>query len=122
VVISLTRFRLSSSDGWISLWADDGVQLPPGSPPNIGKEQIRAAMKGLVDQFVWNIGITNEEVGVGGDWSFARGTYTATLTPKEEGKAIFVNGKYMTILKKQPDGSWRIHRDIFNSNVPPSEE
>jgi hypothetical protein len=22
-------------------------------------------------------------------------------------------------LARQPDGSWKIHRDIFNSNVPP---
>ena len=28
-----------------------------------------------------------------------------------------VDGKYLTILKKQPDGSWKIHRGAFNSNV-----
>ena len=109
-------------DRWISLWTDNGVQMPPDSPPVIGKEQIRASNKGVLDQFTFNMGITNEEVRVAGDWAFARGTYTATLTPKEGGEAIFIDGKYMTILERQPDGSWKIHRDIFNSNVPPKQE
>ena len=105
-------------DSWLSLWTDDGVQLPPGEPPVVGKEEIRARNKAVLDKFTLNIGITNAEVGVAGDWAFARGTYTATLTPKEGGRAIPLSGKYMTILKRQTDGSWKIHRDIFNSNVP----
>ena len=105
-------------DSWLSLWTDDGVQLPPGEPPVVGKDQIRARNKAVLDKFTFNISITNAEVGVAGDWAFARGTYTATLTPKEGGRAIPISGKYMTILKRQPDGSWKIHRDIFNSNVP----
>ncbi len=105
-------------DRWMSLWTEGGVQMPPGEPPVIGKDQIRARNKGVLDQFTFNIRITNEEVGAARDWAFARGTYKATLTPKEEGDAIDVDGKYMTIFQRQPDGSWKIHLDIFNSNVP----
>ena len=105
-------------DRWMSLWTEGGVQMPPGEPPVIGKDQIRARNKGVLDQFTFNVRITNEEVGVARDWAFARGTYRATLTPKEGGEATVVDGKYMTILQRQPDGSWKIHRDIFNSNVP----
>ena len=117
-----TRYSASLNagdlDSWLSLWTDDGVQLPPGEPPVVGKDQIRARNRGVLDKFTFNISITNDEVGVASDWAFARGTYTATLTPKAGGRAIPINGKYMTILKRQPDGSWKIHRDIFNSNVP----
>ena len=105
-------------DRWLSLWTEGGVQMPPGEPPVIGKDQIRARNKGVLDRFTFNIEITNEEVGVAGDWAFARGTYKATLTPKEGGVPTPVDGKYMTILQRQPDGSWKIYRDIFNSNVP----
>jgi uncharacterized protein (TIGR02246 family) len=108
-------------DAWIALWTDDGIQMPPNSPPVVGKDQIRERNKGVLDQFSFDIGITNEEVGVAGDWAYARGTYTASLTPKNGGEAIFIDGKYMTIFGRQPDGSWKIHRDIFNSNLPPPE-
>ncbi len=117
-----TQYSSSLNSGdidlWMSLWTEGGVQMPPGEPSVIGKDQIRARNKAVLDRFTFNIGITNEEVGVAGDWAFARGTYKLTLTPKAGGEAIVVDGKYMTILQRQPDGSWKIHRDIFNSNVP----
>jgi uncharacterized protein (TIGR02246 family) len=104
-------------DAWLALWTEDGVQMPPGEPAVIGKDQIRARNKGVLDRFTFDMGITNEEVESAGDWAFARGTYKATLTPKAGGEVVQVDGKYMTILKKQADGSWKIFRDIFNSNV-----
>jgi uncharacterized protein (TIGR02246 family) len=106
-------------DRWLALWTEDGVQMPPDEPAVAGKDRIRARNKAVLDRFAFNIGITNEEVRSAGDLAFARGTYKATLSPKQGGAGISINGKYMTILIRQPDGSWKIHRDIFNSNVPP---
>jgi len=53
-----------------------------------------------------------------GRLAFSRGHYVATFSPKDGGQPIPVDGKFMTILKMQSDGGWKIHRDIFNSNVP----
>ena len=107
-------------DRWVSLWTDDGVQMPPGEPSIIGKDQIRLRNNAVVEQFTFNMEISNEEVGVAGDWAFSRGTYAATLTPKAGGEPVHIDGKYMTILRRQLDGTWKIHRDVFNSNVPPN--
>lgn len=105
-------------DRWVELWTEEGIQLPPGEPAVVGKEAIRARNKAaLTDLFDIEMSITNEEVQVGGEWAVARGVYTATLTPKAGGDDVLVNGKYMTLLQRQADGSWKIYRDIFNSNV-----
>jgi uncharacterized protein (TIGR02246 family) len=109
------------SEGWLSQWTDDGVQMPPGAPPNIGKEMIRTSITNGVTRFTFDMEISNEEVRVAGDWAFARGTYKSTMTPKEGGEPIVIDGKYMTVFERQPDGTWKIHRDIFNSNVPPNQ-
>jgi uncharacterized protein (TIGR02246 family) len=106
---------------WVALWTEDGVQMPPDEPAVVGKERIRARNQRVADQFRFDIGITNEEVSTAGDWAFSRGTYRATLTPKQGGKPIPIDGKYMTILARQQDGSWKIHRDIFNSNGAPGK-
>jgi ketosteroid isomerase-like protein len=37
---------------------------------------------------------------------------------KDGGEPIPYDGKFLTIFKRQSDGSWKIHRDIYNSNVP----
>ena len=102
---------------WVALWTDDGVQMPPDQPAVVGKERIRASIQRVADQFTFAMGITNEEVRTSGHWAYSRGTYRASLTPKQGGKPILIDGKYMTILARQGDGSWKIHRDIFNSNV-----
>lgn len=107
-------------DRWISLWIDNGIQMPPDTPARIGKEQIRAEMKSLFDQFIIKIPITCKEVRVAGDLAFSRGTYSISTTPKAGGETIKRSGKYLTILERQADGSWKIARDCFNFNAPPT--
>lgn len=122
----LNQYALAINAGdmnlWISLWADDGIQMPPDNPAVIGKEKIRARMQSSFNLYNWKMTIDGEEVRVAGDWAFTRGTYTYTLTPKEEGETIKGTGKYLTILEKQDDGSWKLARDCFNNNAPPKQE
>ncbi len=111
-------------DLWISLWADDGVQMPPDTPVRIGKEQIREAMKPVFDQMTLDITITSiEETKVYGDLGLTRCNYTLDMTPKEGGETIHAmrDGKALTILERHSDGSWKILYDCFNSNVPPTK-
>jgi uncharacterized protein (TIGR02246 family) len=105
---------------WLELWSEDGIQMPPDEPPIAGLDSIRARNDAFLDRFTVDIGITNQEVETAGDWAYSRGTYKARLMPKAGGRPVSIDGKYMTILARQPDGSWLIHRDIFNSNAPPA--
>lgn len=105
-------------DLWMAMWIDDGIQMPPNEPAVIGKEQIRSRMKSLFDQFNLKIAITNKEVRIASDLAFSRGTYTISMTPKAGGETTKVPGKFLTILERQADGSWKIARDCFNYNAP----
>jgi uncharacterized protein (TIGR02246 family) len=112
-------------DLWISLWADDGVQMPPGTPARIGKEQILEGMKPLFDQMNLDITIhSTDDVKVYGDLGLSRGTYTLKMTPKAGGETInaMPDGKALTLFERQSDGSWKVIYDCFNSNVPPKQE
>lgn len=111
-----TAINNADIDSWISLWIDDGVQMPPDRPAIKGKEQIKANVQSTLDQFIFKMEIFNEEVKVADDWAFARGTYTYSLTPKEGAEPYENTGKYLTILERQADGSWKIARDCFNNN------
>jgi len=112
-------------DRWISLWADDGVQMPPDTPARIGKEKIREAMKPVFDQMNFNIVITSiEDVKVYGDLGLTRCNYTLAATPKAGGETIHImrDGKALTLSERLSDGSWKIVVDCFNSNVLPNQE
>jgi ketosteroid isomerase-like protein len=56
-----------------------------------------------------------EDVLVGGDLAVETGTYEWTVQPKK-GKAMLDKGNYVTVWRRQPDGSWKIVRDISNSD------
>ena len=109
-------------DAGLSLWTDDGVQMPPNEASVTGKDRLRERNGAALEQFMFEMDIANEEIAVADDWAYSRGVYTATLTPKDGGQPIPIDGKFMTILQRQPDGAWKIHRDIFNSSVAPSAE
>ena len=126
IIDFMNQYRSSQNAGdidrFMSLWTEDGILMPPNGPPVIGKDQIREGTIGRFDQFTFDLDGTEAEVEVAGGWAFTRGTYTITVTPKEGGQAVFIDGKFMNILQRQPDGSWKMHRGIFNSNVAPGGE
>ncbi len=105
-------------DRWITLWIEDGIQMPPDNPRNIGKEKIKSVAENLANLFHWKMVINCEEVKETSDWGYATGIYTVKLTPKDGGKTIKGSGKFLTILEKQDNGSWKIARDIFNYDAP----
>lgn len=110
---------------WMSLWADDGTQLPPNTPARVGKAQIREGMGPLFDGMYLEITIHSlEETKVYGDLGLTRCTYTLKATPKAGGAEIVVepDGKALTLYERQSDGSWKIIYDCFTSNVGPSLE
>jgi uncharacterized protein (TIGR02246 family) len=112
-------------DLWISLWADDGVQMPPDENSIIGKDQIREANKPGFDQMNLDIAITSiEGAKVYGDIGLTHCNYTLAVTPKAGGETVIAvpDGKALTIYERQSDGSWKILYDCFNSNAPQTVE
>jgi uncharacterized protein (TIGR02246 family) len=104
---------------WMSLWVEDGIQMPPDVPRRMGIEQVRAGMQPGFELFTMrNIIINTEEVFVLGDRAYSHGTYTYEMTPKEGGETRFISGKFLDILEKQVDGSWKIAIDCHNYNQP----
>ncbi|MGA2764554.1 MAG: hypothetical protein ABSG17_14440 [Spirochaetia bacterium] len=110
------------SAGWLSQYDAEGIQMRPESPAR-GRPELDAfvlkSWKSRMDAFDTRMSITPLEIVVTGPWAFSRGVYTQDLIAKDTEKTVHVDGKFLTILRQQNDGSWKIYRDCFNSNVPP---
>jgi uncharacterized protein (TIGR02246 family) len=110
-------------DRFISLWANDAILMNPDTPAVIGQEQIRASYQPLFEGFSIQVDIYGEtEIEVSGDLAFSRGTGTLTLTPKGDGPTTFTDAKWLDILKRQADGSWKVYCDCVTNNAPPKVE
>ena len=101
-------------DRFMNIWTDNGVQMPPGSPTHIGKDNIRTANENSFILFNWEVNINVEEVREADNWGYATGNYDFKRTHKETGEIFTGPGKYLSIWEKQDDGSWKMARDIFN--------
>ena len=104
---------------WMSLWIEDGIQMPPDVPRRVGKAEIRKEMQPTFDLFnMSEMTIQTEEVRILGDRAYSHGTYTFDMTPKEGRETKSYSGKFLDILEKQVDGSWKIAIDCHNYNMP----
>jgi ketosteroid isomerase-like protein len=112
------------SAAWLAQYDPEGIQMRPDSPAR-GRPDldgfVASSWKARMNAFDTKMAITPLEITVAGDWAYSRGVYTQDLTSKDTQKTAHVDGKFLTIFKKQPDGSWKIFRDCFNSNVPPAK-
>jgi ketosteroid isomerase-like protein len=101
-----------------SLTTDGHVMLPPNSEPVVGKSANDAMNAGAFQRYEFHETWTPVETVVDGDLAFQRGTFTTIATPKGEGERLEVSGSFMRIYQRQPDGEWRMTRDMFNSSTP----
>lgn len=98
-----------------------GSVLPPNEPIATGPE----AVKALFDRFHTypQLKIHWQPIEVGaagsGDLAYSSGTYEMSYSDAN-GKPVMDHGKYVTVWRKQMDGSWKVVRDIFNSDLPVS--
>jgi ketosteroid isomerase-like protein len=52
-----------------------------------------------------------------GDWGYMWGDAEGLITPGDGSEPTGVSSKWMAVVQRQPDGSWKTYRDIYNSNV-----
>jgi uncharacterized protein (TIGR02246 family) len=105
----------------VSFYADDAILLDPGAPAAKGKDAVRAVWKGmLADPNSKLIFASNRiEVSSSGDLATTTGSYNMTMTNPKTKKPVEDKGTYLTVYKKQADGSWKAIEDVASSEIPP---
>jgi uncharacterized protein (TIGR02246 family) len=99
------------------LYTDDAQVLYPNRPALSGRAAIVDYFRGFFGEFPRNeFALTSAEVVVNGQWAFDRGSYQWKGVPRVGGNPVEDNGKYLVVLQRQADGSWRVARDMDNSD------
>jgi len=100
-------------------YTDDAIFMGPGAPAAKGKDAIRAAWKGmLATASKVSFAADLVDVSQSGDMASTKGSYTMTVTNPKTKKAVEDKGSYVTVYKKQTDGSWKASEDIAVSETP----
>ncbi|HUF27455.1 MAG TPA: DUF4440 domain-containing protein [Gemmatimonadaceae bacterium] len=122
--IDRTNRRLSdlvsraAFDSIADLYTADAVVMPQNMPEVTGLDSIRAFWVSSARELgISSLELETTDVEVAGDLAVETGHYTLAMQP-QGGAAVTDSGKYIVVWKRQPDGSWKLHRDIFNSSMP----
>jgi len=96
------------------LYTTNAMVLPSNSDFVKGRDAIKALFQGLMDSGVKGGSLTATEVEQFGDTANEVGVYMM----KDAGGKEVDRGKYIVVWKRE-NGQWKLHRDIFNSSLPP---
>jgi ketosteroid isomerase-like protein len=111
------RYLQSINDGDIktlsSLTSEEHIMLPPGRQV-VGKAANDAANGKAFELNNFEEHWYPLETVVSGDIAYERGTYTVDAAPKAGGDKRHVAGSFLRIYRRQPDGGWKMIRDMFN--------
>ena len=105
-------------DKFPTYYADEAIMMTNGAPAT-KKAGIADLSKMLVNmQATLKFASEKVDVAKSGDLGYAQGAYTIAYTDPKTKRKMMEKGNYVTVYKKQADGSWKIVADI---NTPDSE-
>jgi len=110
----IEAMRAKDIDRLLSMIDDNAVFLPPGSPPVGGRDEITQMLHTFFSRCDPEQSIDIGEIQICGDWAFAWGAETMKARPVVGGSPLTMRGHGLSILRRQPDGSWKFARGINN--------
>jgi len=96
-------------------FVDEVNVLPPDAPIARGKGESRAVFAALEAMPGYALTWSPSMGDVSGNLGYTIGIYRIEIRDPE-GNPLAIDGKYMTVWKKQPDGTWKVGVDMFNAD------
>lgn len=97
-------------------FTDEALLMAPGKTASKGRAAVQAYYQSIFAEYRTQLESHYEEVEVSGNLAYGRGFARVTLIPKNGGQTLVSTAKYLNILKKQGDGTWKTTHDIWNGN------
>lgn len=114
-------WNAADCDALASLYAPDAIAMGPNEPTREGRDAIRVSCERFFEQFREKNHSRVDDVLVSGDLAVARGTQVDTTSPKAGGRSTQDKDKWISAFRRQPDGSWKILWEMYNSDLPVSD-
>lgn len=111
------RFAKATADGggkaFATWFAEDGVSLANGQAPVHGREAIAKQATWLAKDYQLTWTPTDAVMSPSGDMGYTWGHYEGR-SHDADGNPKVTEGRYLTIWRKESDGSWKVMLDASN--------
>jgi len=107
-------------EGWMASFDDSAIQMEPDIPFTPGIEHIRAGIAPAFADTSWHLTWepTMAFASTAGDLGYTLGTWKSTRTAANGAERVST-GKYVTVWRKQGDGSWKVVFDGGSTDTTP---
>lgn len=115
----LAAFKARDAKKAASFYTADADIMVPNAAPARGGDSEKSMASDFKDP-AFSIDFTNTrtEVAAGGDMAFTHGSFHVTYTNPATRKLEVMDGSYVTVFRKQADGSWKAVEDISTPGAP----
>ncbi|HEX6661807.1 MAG TPA: DUF4440 domain-containing protein [Sphingomicrobium sp.] len=104
-------FHAKNLDALLAHYAPDAVAVFPGSASVTGDGLRKVYVDALKDSN-FDVSFSADKIDTSGDLAYARGHFTEKYTDPATKQAKSDGGSYITVYKKQADGSWKSVEDF----------
>ena len=112
-------YRAGDAAAIAALYTQDGLQLAADGTERSGREAIQAAFATQLGQMgAPDLMLTRETLDGSGDLAYSTGRFEATGQAEGQAEPIHVEGKYLVVLKRGEDGTWKIAAHAWNESAP----
>jgi uncharacterized protein (TIGR02246 family) len=110
----LAALQAKDSAKMNSYYAPDAVIATSGRPAAKDGRAVSKAIRDDAEDPNFMMSLSNEktEVAGSGDLAYRRGTFKITFTNPQTKQAANGAGTYLTVFRKQADGSWKVVEDF----------
>jgi len=108
-------YQAGDWDAWAALWTPDAVYQIPEAPALVGRDAILADAR---TQVPGDVNVTIIDSDGSGKWAWARGKWVSLRPATEERPELRMEGSFLWVLEKQPEGTWLIDSETYNLDIP----
>ena len=99
-----------------ALYAEDAVLIPPGEPLVRGRDAIEEYWRGAIEAGgVRDVSVETMDALSSGSLGYETGSFVLTATGPD-GEAVTDRGRYVELLRREPDGRWLSTHGIWNAS------
>ena len=118
------EFKARNSEALMAHYADDAFFVAPGVKGTDGSTAIRQIYANASTDRAFAVSFASDKIDVSnsGDMAYARGHFSEKYTDPKTSKVMTDSGSYLTVYKKQQDGSWKALEDFAAADPGTTKE
>jgi uncharacterized protein (TIGR02246 family) len=99
-----------------NLYTEDATLLPPNESPVSGRANIEKYWAGALEGGAFDVSVATTSTGSNGDLGYEVGRFQMSIK-QPDGSVTVEKGKYIELLKRGEDGTWKSTHGIWNADT-----